>query len=100
MCPDCHVTLTAPATSGARSSKRCDGCSKIPPVPEPARPAAPATTGRAGAWAAPLVEWLTCRRCTTMWAREATRGRKAHFCPRCSGRAQLPEPTTPAHRPR
>ena len=46
------------------------------------------------AWAAPLIEWLTCRRCTSNWHRQITKGRKPHYCPPCAGFTQLAAPET------
>lgn len=90
-CPDCHATWTAPAVSGVQSTKRCADCSTITPVSGTARSATSPAVPPTG-WSAPVVEWLTCRACTTLWAREVTRGRKPHYCPECAGREQTPDP--------
>lgn len=84
MCPDCHVTWTVPTTSGSRTSKQCDECSTIAPeAPTPTAP--PPTVDDGEVWAPPVVEWLTCRRCASRWARPVTRGRKPHYCADCAG---------------
>lgn len=91
MCPDCHVTWTAPATSAVQAKKRCADCSTISPTSEPVR-STPSPTIPVAGWSPPVVEWLTCRGGTTVWAREVARGRKPHYCPACAGRDQLPDP--------
>ena len=85
-CPDCHATSTVPATSRAQSTKRCSECAPLPSSGiEP--------TGKVhSTWAAPVVEWLTCRRCTAAWSRQVSRGRKPHFCPTCLGTPELSPP--------
>jgi hypothetical protein len=45
-------------------------------------------------WAPPVIEWLSCRGCTTTWHRQVSRGRKPHYCPRCAGSPELPPPVT------
>ena len=88
-CPDCHVTWTVPATSRAQSTKRCSECAPLPPARTTSRGP---TSEVDSTWAAPVVEWLTCRRCTAAWSRQVSRGRKPHFCPTCSGTPELPPP--------
>lgn len=93
MCPDCHVTWTVPAKSGTHTSKRCLECVQVtPPAPAPPVRLPPSTEPAGGTWAPPVVEWLTCRRCTTVWARQVVRGRKPHHCPQCAGVDGLPAP--------
>ena len=95
MCPDCHVTWTVPATTRAHSSKRCAGCAEIAaanPLP-PARRAAESNES-SSPWPAPVVEWLTCRSCRVVWARQVVQGRKPHQCPACAGVPQFPPPTS------
>lgn len=90
-CPDCYVTWTEPATSSAHSTKRCRECAPLSyrrTTPTPIEP----TSEVDSFWAAPIVEWLTCRRCIAVWSRQVSRGRKPHFCPTCSGAQELPPP--------
>jgi len=90
-CPDCHATSTVPATSGAHTMKRCEDCTPLPPTRLASHENDPGNSEPA-IWGAPVVEWLTCRRCTTTWSRQVSRGRKPHFCPTCSGVSQPPAP--------
>ena len=72
-CPDCLATWTAPAKSGARTTKRCTDCrptNKSPKATTP--PAKPQTTER-----------LTCVDCQSTWERQITRGRKPSLCSKC-----------------
>lgn len=92
MCRDCLVTWTVPATSRATGSRRCEPCALV--AKNAVRPASRQRTVRpkADPWAPPIIEWLSCRRCTTAWSRQATNGRKPHYCPSCAGTTVLPAP--------
>lgn len=91
-CRDCLATWTVPATVNASASRRCDPCAEIAKVSTASRPARPTVRAAVDPWAPPTVEWLSCRRCTTTWARQVTRGRKPHLCPTCAGTPALPDP--------
>ena len=96
-CPDCFTSTTIPATTTANANRRCDDCAKVAkrssaPVRTAARPSQGSIDNQG--WAPPLIEWLTCRRCTANWHRQITKGRKPHYCQPCAGVAQLPAPET------
>jgi DNA polymerase-3 subunit epsilon len=90
-CPDCHATRTVSATARAQSSKRCSDCAPLSAVRTISTLIEPTSTV-VSTWAAPVVEWITCRRCTAAWSRQVSRGRKPHFCPSCLGTPNLAPP--------
>jgi DNA polymerase-3 subunit epsilon len=91
-CRDCMATWTVPATATDSTKRRCGDCADV------AKKAATITAKRVPVmrvvdpWAPPTVEWLTCRKCITVWVRQVSRGRKPHYCPECSGTPILPAP--------
>lgn len=92
MCPDCHVTWTVPATSATPARRRCAECVILNREPGLRSARSIQTQTSATAWAPPVVEWLTCRGCATVWSRQTAKGRKPHYCPSCSGATILPAP--------
>lgn len=93
-CRDCLMTWTVPATSSVNTTRRCDACTEVASKSTPAKATAKARPTRAvsDVWAPPVIEWLSCRSCTTTWHRQVTRGRKPHYCPACTGTPGLPPP--------
>lgn len=75
-CPDCHVTWTVSARSGARSSRRCAECSSIAGA-TPADQAAPPSI-------ALVDEVLFSEGCGRSWSRERTPRPQAGPLPRLS----------------
>ncbi len=92
-CPDCHVTWTVSAVSTANTRRRCDPCARLAGASASKAPRSkPAPALARDMWAAPIVEWLSCRGCNTTWARQISKGRKPHYCPACSGATMLSAP--------
>ena len=97
-CPDCFTTSTVEATTTASANRRCSGCAQVAtraPAGINTRARLAGAPNDAAAWAAPIIEWLTCRKCTGVWHRQLIKGRKPHYCPVCSGAVQMAAPTTP-----
>jgi DNA polymerase-3 subunit epsilon len=92
-CRDCLATWTVAATSSAYTFRRCDACAALAAKDQPShKQRASRTATSDDPWGAPVIEWLTCRGCATVWHRQVTKGRKPHYCRECAGSSVPPVP--------